>query len=372
MSEATMQAFKAELQLIEDSAGLLQLSDVYLAGVLKASTPHTLPNILKSLEVLRQSELHDEALDEVLLLFYQGKIKLAQQLYKQSQLNPKPALEMARPQLSSERPDTHESGLTKLEDIQKIEVYRQEAKLKKQRARLIRTERERLESEQLAKQLQDQFDTEEHKVVVQDDPNCAICLDPIMVEDFLPLETCGHLLHPACIHEYLTLQVNDRKFPILCPLPECKLEVSILDLQERLEPATYHKFEEFSFNNFVQTHAADVSCCPTPDCKYAFVWTGESPHFLCPICEKHYCLDCRCEFHDGISCEEHKKLTNVDELDKMFERFVRGVNYKQCIQCRFWVEKVDGCDTMHCRCGFGFCYSCGEGVYDCSCGNSYH
>jgi ariadne-1 len=133
----------------------------------------------------------------------------------------------------------------------------------------------------------------------------------------------------------------------------------------------YHKFEEYSFNSFVQTHAADVSCCPTPDCKYVFVGSDESPHFLCPICERTFCLNCRCEFHDGVSCEEHKKLTDVDALDRMFERFVRGTNYKQCPQCKYWVEKVDGCDTMNCRCSFRFCYNCGVSVHECGCGQSY-
>mmetsp|Transcript_7311 Transcript_7311/g.13514 ORF Transcript_7311/g.13514 Transcript_7311/m.13514 type:complete len:378 (+) Transcript_7311:127-1260(+) len=377
MSEEAMRAFKAEINLIEEHAGLLELGDLYLAGVLKASTSHSLPNILKSLLVLRQSGIAEDPLDNVLLLFYQGKIRVAQELLKELNLKSrvKSSLEHERVNPSQSTVARVELGMKppkNVDMIRELEAYPGEAKLKIHRDKLMRRERERLESERFAKQLQDQFDAEEHKVVVQPDPMCAICLDPIKEQDYMPLETCGHMLHPSCINEFLTLQVNDRKFPITCPIPECKLEVSIIDIQYRLEPQVYQKFEEYSFNSFVQRHAADMSCCPTPDCKYAFVWTGESPHFLCPICEKHYCLDCRCEYHDGISCEEHRKLTDVNELDKMFERFVQGVNYKQCPQCRFWVEKVDGCDTMTCNCGFGFCYNCGNSVYACSCGHSYH
>lgn len=41
---------------------------------------------------------------------------------------------------------------------------------------------------------------------------------------------------------------------------------------------------------------------------------------------------------------------------------MRGMKFKQCPFCRFWVEKTEGCDHMRCRCGKEFCYKCG-GIY---------
>lgn len=51
----------------------------------------------------------------------------------------------------------------------------------------------------------------------------------------------------------------------------------------------------------------------------------------------------------------------------MFLAYVKGKKYKECPHCSFWVERIAGCDHMHCRCRRDFCYKCG-GVYgNCEC-----
>jgi len=52
-----------------------------------------------------------------------------------------------------------------------------------------------------------------------------------------------------------------------------------------------------------------------------------------------YCLSCKVEYHDNITCKNYKELTNVDYLDSQFENFVKGKKFKQCPKCKFWVEK---------------------------------
>lgn len=46
---------------------------------------------------------------------------------------------------------------------------------------------------------------------------------------------------------------------------------------------------------------------------------------------------------------------------------VKGAKYKQCPNCRFWVEKNEGCDHMTCRCKYEFCYVCGGKYGQCAC-----
>lgn len=38
---------------------------------------------------------------------------------------------------------------------------------------------------------------------------------------------------------------------------------------------------------------------------------------------------------------------------------MRGAKFKQCPKCKFWVERIEGCSSMACRCGHEFCYDCG-------------
>ena len=113
----------------------------------------------------------------------------------------------------------------------------------------------------------------------------------------------------------------------------------------------------------------DASWCPTPDCKYAFIYDPEndSKEFNCPRCSKHYCLKCRVEWHTDLSCEEYEESKDPSDEDKSFKSYARGAKFKQCPKCKVWVEKSEGCDHMKCRCGSEFCYACGGKYKECAC-----
>lgn len=102
---------------------------------------------------------------------------------------------------------------------------------------------------------------------------------------------------------------------------------------------------------FIQRNPNKVSCCPTPDCKYVFAPDQDDTHFICPCCLKSYCLDCKSEWHQGLSCEDFRLSRDYSEEDRVFVKFVRGSNFKQCPRCKYWVERSQGCDHMRCRCG---------------------
>jgi E3 ubiquitin-protein ligase RNF144 len=75
-----------------------------------------------------------------------------------------------------------------------------------------------------------------------------------------------------------------------------------------------------------------MSWCPTPDCKYIFFLDGGNTNeFLCPICLKYYCLDCRTDYHIGLTCEEYindLKQKNEIKEDEKFIIFAKGMKLK--------------------------------------------
>lgn len=99
---------------------------------------------------------------------------------------------------------------------------------------------------------------------------------------------------------YLKTQISESKFPILCPDPKCKREISDSDLKDLLDAEQYEKYCVFTFNLAVDMQK-DISWCPTADCKFAFEFRKEdekdNSELNCPTCKKHYCLNCRVEFH---------------------------------------------------------------------------
>lgn len=142
-------------------------------------------------------------------------------------------------------------------------------------------------------------------------------------------EACSHIFHGDCLREYLKSEINEAKFPLHCPLVECKKEIKVSELKNLLSPELQHKFEERTLNLAVD-HQDDLSWCPTPDCTYAFVFEEGQTKFTCPSCSKDYCLSCRMPFHNNQTCAEYRVSNNFSKDDEKFMKFVKGKKFKQC------------------------------------------
>lgn len=107
-----------------------------------------------------------------------------------------------------------------------------------------------------------------------------------------------------------------------------------------------------------------ISWCPTANCQYMFFFDKDDGiQFECPECKKQYCLNCRCQWHHGQTCKQYQITHTFNSEDEAFIKFVKGKKFKQCPQCKFWVEKNKGCNHMICKCKFQFCYKCG-GIFE--------
>lgn len=58
---------------------------------------------------------------------------------------------------------------------------------------------------------------------------CNICLVELALDKELApwgLKNCGHVFHENCLEDYCKIQIESRKFPILCPEDKCKMEIN--------------------------------------------------------------------------------------------------------------------------------------------------
>lgn len=264
--------------------------------------------------------------------------------------------------------------------LQKVESQ-EEHKLSEDYIRKMMEEEERkhkeevLASEMLAKTFLEEEKKNQDAIrkikekEVEENVDCPICLASLFSgdQDVWGLYNCQHCFHKACLNPYLEAEIANKRFPIICPMENCKSEVANEDLMENIEKDQIDKYFEFTLKNYVEIHGDEMSWCPTADCNYAFIYDKEITVLNCPRCNKSYCLNCRVPEHKGMTCKEFQINSRVDKNDKMFFDFVKGHKFKQCIQCQFWVEKNQGCDHMTCRCGYQFCYKCGGKYMECEC-----
>ena len=120
------------------------------------------------------------------------------------------------------------------------------------------------------------------------------------------------------------------------------------------------KLETISLNHLAENNSEEVTFCPTAGCNYMCFYDKNEYHLNCPLCKKSYCLKCRTEWHLNKTCQEYQSEKYVKENDIKFEEYVKGNNFKQCPNCKRWVEKTYGCNHITCRCGTHFCYRCGK------------
>ena len=203
---------------------------------------------------------------------------------------------------------------------------------------------------------------------------CEICFEEFDEYDGLNYELkCGCIIHNICFDDYIKNSIENNNIPILCP--NCKSQIHPNFIYDSLINSNnknlIKKFEKFSMNNYLINHKDSYSCCPTPGCEYMFFFEKGENHFICPECNKEYCLFCKNVWHYGMTCQENIDSKDENKLDEKFKEFVKGKNYKICPKCKFWVEKSEGCNHMKCRCGAHFCYKCGKliptQIHDCPC-----
>ena len=59
-----------------------------------------------------------------------------------------------------------------------------------------------------------------------------------------------------------------------------------------------------------------------PDCPYQFVAEEGQAKFRCPKCEKSYCLNCRVQYHEQMSCREYQLVAN--QKDNAFNQLAKS------------------------------------------------
>lgn len=374
--------FASEVKLLHEY-GMTHTGLIYAIGSARAITNLKLSVLLKVLKDLREADLTDEQLMQLSAVLSRGKIGEAKALVSSFKVeSPEKFAELRKSTQFDILKDCLEknAAFTEVIEVKGKVLARNpntgEVVSPSHAARVMRQSQEAIakaESEKrpgsddfLASRLQATVVVEYSNLLGPDDSEitCDVCKQPIPEDDLLPLDACGHLMHATCILNHILTQIN---FPLTCPYSNCLVEISTLDLVERLSPEDMSLYEQNSFNHYVQHHTGDMQSCPTPNCSFVFEWSGDGPEFNCPLCSKSYCLICRAGWHSGLTCEQFRLRSETSHIDLAYESLAHNKRFKQCVYCLNWVEKELGTNVLNCRCGNTFCFKCGEEQGVCNC-----
>ena len=126
--------------------------------------------------------------------------------------------------------------------------------------------------------------------------------------------------------------------------PECKHPLLRKDLNRVYDEEMYERWSQMSITRAID-QSEDMSWCPTPGCGYAFVKTGAQLN--CPQCRKNVCLDCRCDWHEGQTCEQYQATAKQRQEEVETKKYLKDVvKAKQCKKCKYWVSRTKGCRSI--------------------------
>ena len=205
--------------------------------------------------------------------------------------------------------------------------------------------------------LEEELELKKHRAEQERKANegtmCNMCLVELHDEDedVFILDSCVHCFHESCLTLYIHSQMKESKVPVKCPEENCIAELTNADLKDLLKKEDFDKLYDLTLKNFLFSSGKGILYCPNPGCEYACFLDTDQKKFNCPACGSKYCLECQNEDHEG-SCLENM-------WDKEIALLPSIRSYKACPACKFWIEKISGCDHMVCRCTFEFCMNCG-------------
>ncbi|XP_048555713.1 E3 ubiquitin-protein ligase RSL1-like [Triticum urartu] len=109
--------------------------------------------------------------------------------------------------------------------------------------------------------------------------------------------------------------------------------------------------------------------CPFNDCSTLLVDNHQDGDAVirdveCPHCSRMFCAQFKVPWHDGVDCTEFQRL-GKDERgreDLLLRKVAQESKWRRCAKCKMYVERVEGCVYIVCRCGHHFCHLCGSAM----------
>lgn len=166
-------------------------------------------------------------------------------------------------------------------------------------------------------------------------PECHIC-GSTFDEEILVTNPCRHMWCHPCLHQRFILAIHDEgSFPAQC----CGLAINTTLKEMLLSDSELDEAQLREEEYFDRTRVY----CAKPTCSaYIREEHRDGDIATCPACNSETHIPCQTLVHHGEPCATDEEVLNTIKLAAEEE-------WKRCISCKAFVEKVEGCNEMYCR-----------------------
>ncbi|CAO2206909.1 unnamed protein product [Urochloa humidicola] len=196
---------------------------------------------------------------------------------------------------------------------------------------------------------------------------CGICMESMSTsEAHRGGGACAHAFCRACLSGHVRAKVEAGAGAVVrCPEPSCAGALDPELCRAALPSGVFERWCAALCEALFP--AARRAYCPFPDCSEMMVVDGDGSEGCvtqseCQVCRRLFCARCLvAPWHAGVTCDEYQRRAKGDSgrEDMMLYEMAEQMRWKRCPKCQFFVDKIDGCPHIRCRCGFEFCYKCG-------------
>ena len=196
------------------------------------------------------------------------------------------------------------------------------------------------------------------KYSVKINEKCLICEGKLKNEEKVNNAIkCLHIFCDDCYYEFIKEKINSNYIEgIKCPYKDCGTKLYDSFIEEKLirDIPLLDKYKLLQQKRQLMLNP-NIQLCPFPDCDSYAIKAGKNNYVKCIKNGHEFCFNCLQEWHGEKKCDT--------SVDKSFEKWRNAFRVKRCPNCKFFIEKNEGCNHITCyNCKYEFCWLCMEKI----------
>eukprot|EP01038_Epipyxis_sp_PR26KG_P007628 gene7628-10385_t len=197
---------------------------------------------------------------------------------------------------------------------------------------------------------------------------CPVCLcfaNEEGPENMIRLN-CSHCYCKSCFDMWISQSLSGdascgKSFPLKCCAVDCSKPIEITDLKKVLSSQTFSLVIRATVDEYVINNLQKYQFCFTADCDNIHIKGSDERLINCSLCQLSLCTRCKCEEHEGITCEENQYEKAPPDEHRI--RILETILTLKCPRCDKAFLDFEGCFAL--KCGSCPCAFCGWCLADC-------